>query len=198
MTKHHDKFADYVEHPRYGRGPRYTGLNPRDDLSRGIYLGCNSPPEQRIPETAIVADTTRQISRPVAVTHYYDVKRECRDCHRKFIFFAEEQQHWYESLRFPLESDCVRCVECRKSQQAIANLRARYEELLKTSDRTEKQTLELADCSLTLIEQSVFGDHALELVRSFLNSIPLESKTKTRPTFRQLQSRADLLAENAG
>ncbi len=92
MTKYRDKYADFVEHPRYGRGPRHTGLNPQDNFTQGVYLGWHSPEGQRIPETAVAADTTKQVSKPVAVSHYYDLKRKCRDCNRMFIFFADEKK----------------------------------------------------------------------------------------------------------
>ena len=51
---------------------------------------------------------SRQSPAMVPVTHYYDVTRTCRDCDRPFIFFAQEQKHWYEQLGLPLEADCAR------------------------------------------------------------------------------------------
>ena len=194
MGKHNDKYDEYVEHPRYGRGPRYTGLNPKEEITLGIYLGWNSTPEQRIPDTAIIADIELQVSCPLPITHYFDVKRKCRDCDRLFIFFAIEQKYWYETLGFPLESDCRRCIDCRKSQQKIAQLRKRYEEMRLMEERTEKQNLELADCALTLIEQSVFGDRALKKVRTILNSIPVDSQTRFQVMFCGLRDRVEHLS----
>ena len=192
-----DRYRDYVEHPLYGRGPRITGQNPQDDWKNGVYLGWHCPIGERIADTAIVADTSKQVARPVPVTHYYDVKRTCRDCKRKFLFFAEEQKFWYETLGFPLESDCVRCVDCRKTQQDYADLRKTYENLLQKPDRHEDETLELAHCALSLIESGVFGNRTIERVRSFLNSIPADSDIRSRGRFRDLTDRATRLAENA-
>ncbi|WP_405632352.1 zinc-ribbon domain containing protein [Pseudoalteromonas sp. Ld20] len=27
---------------------------------------------------------------------YIDIQKQCVDCHRPFIFFAKEQQYWFE------------------------------------------------------------------------------------------------------
>jgi hypothetical protein len=110
------EYDNYVEHPRFGRYPRITGLNPESDFTTGKpFLHWNAT--ERIPNTAVEADLSRQSRATVPVTHYYDVKRTCRDCARPFIFFADEQKHWYEELKLPLEADCVRCVPCRKTQR---------------------------------------------------------------------------------
>ncbi len=192
-----DKYAEYVDHPRYGKSPRVTGLNPQTDYGGDVFIHWHSPKDCRIPDTAIVADTSRQKAPTVAVTHYYDVKRRCRDCDRMFIFFADEQRHWYEVLGFGLDSDCVRCIDCRKSDQQTARLRERYESLLSQPDRTDKTTLELIDCALTLIEQSVFGHRSLERVRALLNSFPSDLRIRRHATYRNLSLRADTLTEES-
>jgi hypothetical protein len=162
-----DTYEDYVEHPRFGRRPQVTGLNPQTDLTTGTpFLHWNAA--DRIPNTAIEADLTRQSRATVPVTHYYDVKRQCRDCGRPFIFFAREQKHWYEELGLPLESDCVRCVPCRKRQHGIAAKRERYEELFHVPERTAAENLEMADCCLSLIEAGVFDKRQAERVRHLL------------------------------
>ena len=110
-------FDDYVEHPLYGRVPRVTGLNPKEDFGGNVFLHWHSPEDVRIPNTAVQADTSKQPTATVAVTHYFDSKRTCRDCQRPFLFFAEEQKYWYEELGFRLDADCIRCVECRKKHR---------------------------------------------------------------------------------
>ena len=98
------------------------------------------------------------------------MRRTCRDCDKPFIFFAQEQKYWYEELGFPLESDCVRCFSCRKCQQAIALKRQRYEELFHIVERTVDESLEMADCCLSLIEASVFSSNQAERVRMLLKT----------------------------
>jgi hypothetical protein len=129
------QYDNYVEHPRFGRSPHVTGLNPQTDLTTGKpFVRWNAT--DRIPNTAIEADLTLQSRATVPVRHYYDVRRQCRDCGRPFIFFAREQKHWYEELGFPLESDCVRCAFCHRRQHGIAAIRERYEDLFHVPERS--------------------------------------------------------------
>jgi Probable zinc-ribbon domain len=167
-----DKYGDFVTHPRYGQRPRITGLNPETDYATGkVFLHWHSPKEDRIPNTAIPADLPRQSPATVPVTHYFDVRRQCRDCERPFLFFAEEQKYWYEDLGFPLESDCVRCVDCRRKQHGLERKRERYAELLHASDRTSAQDLELAECCLSLVEGAGFHKRQLQRVRMILKKL---------------------------
>jgi len=164
------EYEDHVEHPRFGRYPRVTGLNPESNFTTGHpFLHWNAV--DRIPNTAVEADLSRQSPAMVAVTHYYDVKRTCRDCGKPFIFFAQEQKYWYEELGLPLEADCVRCVPCRKRQRGVAAKRERYEELFHVPDRTPDQHLEMAECCLSLIEEGVFHVRQTQRVRELLKRV---------------------------
>ena len=111
------KYADYVEHPRFGKEPRLTGLDVTDLPDGTVYCHWHSPVGVRVPGTAVAADVTRQRRATVHVTHYYDAKRVCRQCERPFLFFADEQKYWYEELAFPLEADCLECPPCRKDDR---------------------------------------------------------------------------------
>jgi len=165
-------FRRFVAHPRYGRGPGITGLDPDTDMtSASVFVHWHSPHGVRIPNTAIVADISKQVPATIAVTHYFDAMRTCADCGRPFIFFAVEQKFWYEVLGFPLESDCVRCVPCRRKQRGLEFHRHRYEEWFHLRDRTPRQDLEIAESALTLIEAGVFGKRVLERVRAILKAI---------------------------
>jgi hypothetical protein len=184
MMKRKDEYETFVEHPRYGKRPRITGLNPKTDYLK-VFIHWHSPESCRIPGTAIKADLTKQAQATVPVTHYFDVKRSCRECDRPFIFFAEEQKHWYEELGFGLDSDCVRCSLCRRRQQGLARKRERYEELFHLVERNVEQNLEMADCCLTLIEKGVFHPRQAERVRMLINRIPEDHRSS--------RSYADLL-----
>jgi Probable zinc-ribbon domain len=190
MNRRIHAYADFVEHPRYGRGPRWTGMNPRDDLSQGVYLGWHSRSDERIPDTAIEANTDRQPNATVPVTHYFDLKRKCRDCGRSFIFFAEEQRYWYETLQFYLGADCVRCIDCRLAERDTKRLRERYETLLADDQRSDADNLDLAEVAMALIDCGVFGARCLEHVRCRLNSIPAESRVRRHATFRDVETRS--------
>jgi len=184
-----DDYADFVAHPRYGRRPRLTGLDPIPDPLGRVYLHWHSPAGIRIPYTAIAADLSRQPRATIPVTHYFDAKRQCRDCQRSFLFFAEEQKYWYEELGFALESDCVRCIECRQAQRGLEQKRERYAELLHVRDRTLEQDLELADCCLALVEARVFRERPLERVRAILNRLPRELDAATQDRIATLRER---------
>lgn len=184
-----DDYRQFVTHPRYGRRPRITGLNPETDHGGNVFLHWHSPRECRIPNTAIPADLSRQAPATVPVTHYYDVRRQCRECGRPFIFFAAEQQYWYEELGFALEADCVMCVDCRKKQQGIERKRQRYEELFHVTDRTIEQDLEMVDRGLSLIESAVFHKRALERLRMILKRLASSPDEKARAGSEALRAR---------
>lgn len=167
MSHNHDH--DFVKHPRFGGKPQVTGLNPQDS-DEGVYISWNAPSECRVSNTAIAANLNLQAPATVPVTHYFDLVRQCVDCNRRFIFFAAEQQHWYEELKFGLNSDCIRCVPCRKQHQGLGRTRQRYEELLNQSDRSAALSVELAECCVELIECDVFTLKQAPRVRQLLNS----------------------------
>ena len=164
-------YREFVTHPRYGQGPRTTGLNPEADYAGDVFLHWHSPRGSRIPNTAIPADVSRQSRATVPVTHYFDVVRQCRDCGKRFIFFAAEQKYWYEELGFGLESDCVRCVVCRKKEQGIGLKRERYEELFHIADRNAEQSLEMADCCLALVAAQVFHKQKVQTLWERLRAL---------------------------
>lgn len=200
-----DEYAEFVDHPRYGRRPHITGLNPSPD-DEGVHLHWMTVEDRtmvtrtaveyeaitgqkwpygdsisrrnltrKIPNTAIAADLARQTPATLPITHYFDIERCCEECGRPFLFFAREQKHWYEELGFGLDSDCIRCVECRKWQQGIAQQREVYESLFHVPNKTAEQSLQMADACLTLIESAVFAKRQTERVRMLLKSIPDEA-----------------------
>ena len=196
-------YSDHVAHPRYGQAPQSTGFDPNPN-SPDVHLHWNTPyprtkgqlrlierllgtpwsfpndGTQMICGTAIVADLYRQTPGTMPVTHYYDLDKVCRDCARRFIFFAEEQKHWYEELGFPLEADAVRCPLCRKQVQVTRRKRARYERLFHLPFPTVAESMEMADCSLTLIEEGIFHYRQTQHVRMLLNRVRDERNLDAR------------------
>lgn len=168
------EYARFVEHPRYGKGPRLTGLDVADSLDGSVYCHWHSPPGVRVPSTAVAADVSRQAKATLHVTHYFDAKRVCRKCERPFLFFAEEQKYWYEDLRFPLEADCLDCHPCRKDEQRLRAIRKKYDALLEEATRTPMDTLELVECGLLLVESAVFSAKLVPKLRGFLKPLMVD------------------------
>lgn len=110
------------------------------------------------------------------VTHYFDARRVCRKCERPFLFFAEEQKHWYEDLRFPLESDCLDCPPCRKDEQRLRAIRQKYDALLEEAARTPTATLELVECGLALVESAVFSAKLVPKLRGLLKPLMVDAQ----------------------
>lgn len=197
-----DRFADFVEHPRYGRRPRITGLNPQP-RDKGVHLHWNATTYQvvvsgyeavigkwpygnlsiqvdrtkRIPDTAVASDLGRQSRATVPVTHYFDLERVCQKCGKPFIFFAAEQKHWYEALRFPLEAQAIHCPICRKRNQALGKARATYERLRKIENRSGVDAVRLLEALLTLIENNVFSTRQVQHARAIVKTLPAEART---------------------
>lgn len=192
------QYENFVEHPRFGKAPNVTGLNPDPKMDRSVYFHWHSPRDSRIPNTAIEANRSRQNSGLGYVTHYIDALRKCVDCDRSFIFYAKEQQYWYETLQFNLSANCIRCCDCRKSVRDDKWIKSKHDQLIANDDRTEKQNLELAELALNLYERCGFGKTTLELVRHCLNSIPEQSKIQKHKTYRELSARSKRLLEIDG
>lgn len=163
-------YSNYVKHPRYGRGPRFTDTKPRD-VPPGFRL-TTYVSKNKIGGTAIEANLERQSFSPIPVLYYFDLKRDCVECAQPFIFFAEEQKYWYETLGFVLDADCIRCTDCRIRCHGLERQRRRYEELFHTVHRTIDENLEMAECLLTLIEEGAFHRRQTERVRMLLKTLP--------------------------
>ena len=185
------EFSGFVEHPRYGKGPRFTGLDVTDSPDGEVYCHWHSPVGVRVPGTAVVANVARQRPATLHVTHYFDAKRVCRTCGRPFLFFADEQKYWYEDLEFPLEADCLECVRCRKDEQRLRLIRQTYDALLRETARTEADTLELVECGVLLLESSVFSVKVLPKLRGLLNALSVDVEGPSYGKAQMLKSRID-------
>lgn len=147
---------EYVNHPRYGDKPIYSGskLHARDIVKAHWQYDQASI----FAETAIVANTAIQNYSMYAIEVYVDIEKICRDCHRWFIFFAKEQQYWFEVLNFYVDADCVKCCECRKKDRSVRNLQSDYADLMNVNQRTTKQTKQLKQIALALFELGYIND----------------------------------------
>lgn len=49
---------------------------------------------------------------------FIDAELRCEDCGQQFIFTATEQQYWYETLKFWVQSRPKQCLQCRRARRA--------------------------------------------------------------------------------
>ncbi|MEM7060049.1 MAG: zinc-ribbon domain containing protein [Pseudomonadota bacterium] len=102
-----------------------------------------SPYIMYFPETAIRANISRQNTGWGWRPYYVDIARPCRICRRWFIFFALEQKHWYETLGFFIDADCLECQDCRYDRQGQEARVRRYEALLAIAQKSREDWTEL-------------------------------------------------------
>jgi Probable zinc-ribbon domain len=78
------------------------------------------------PRGGVPGDVARQVFCPahhVPKYFYIDEPRTCIQCAQRFVFRAEEQKYWYETLKFNFASVPVRCLGCRRSRRSERALR---------------------------------------------------------------------------
>jgi len=148
--------AGVVPHPRYGNTIVSSGCNVASEEIRASFYRYRG--ETIFPESVIQADTTRQNFTVFPRGYYVDMLKLCRTCRRPFIFFAREQRHWYEILRFYIDADCVHCPECRRSNQELRRRFRRYSESIGHTDLNDNCLMQLAEDALFLWKAGVVRD----------------------------------------
>jgi hypothetical protein len=150
------ELQDIVPHPRYGSAVIPSGTKATAAEVRGSFHGYRK--EKIYPESAIPADLTRQNFTTFPRGYYVDTLKVCRDCGRSFLFFAREQQHWYEELGFYIDADCVRCPACRRMDQELAQSRRRYAELVGREDLDDEELATLVEDAAHLWNDGILRD----------------------------------------
>jgi len=147
---------NYVSHPRYGDKPMCSGEDLSNDKIMGSYWAYKK--DSVFPESAINADISKQNYSIFPRNVYVDIEKQCKQCNRWFIFYAMEQKYWYEELRFYIDSDCVKCTDCRKKEQSIKHMMLDYELLATIENRTELDTKKLKNIALELFQLGYIRD----------------------------------------
>lgn len=144
---------DMVSHPRYGTAPISSGVVlPEAEIRRGHW---DYDDEVIYPESVLIADASKQNYSMYPRKYYVDMLKTCRGCKRPFIFFAREQKHWFETLRFYVDADCVHCPECRRNNQTLRRRLRRYSDLQSHGSPSLKDLMDLVDDGLYLFERGV-------------------------------------------
>lgn len=144
---------ELVHHPRYGAVPSTSGLSvPKDELLHGHW---SYQRDTIYSQSVLVADVSKQNYATFPRRYYVDVLRNCRTCNRRFIFFAREQKHWFETLRFYTDADCVHCTDCRRENQTVRRRLRRYSDLMAKATKTQKDFTALVDDATYLVRRGV-------------------------------------------
>lgn len=80
------------------------------------------------------------------ITHpyftYYDQQRKCSTCGIEFNFSKEEQQYWYEELKFITWSEAKDCKDCRKAKREPKERNIKISNLIKNLEPSNLNQIE--------------------------------------------------------
>ncbi|CAM3661475.1 MULTISPECIES: zinc-ribbon domain containing protein [Pseudoalteromonas] len=145
----------YVSHPLYGSEPIPSGNSYTKQEIDNAHWRYKSV--RCFPETAIPAATEKQSYSVYPRQLYIDIEENCVDCHRAFIFFAKEQQYWFEQLKFWIDAHAIKCFDCRKKSRAIKKLQISYANLIIKEHRTSEETQLLKSTTQQLFDLGVIN-----------------------------------------
>jgi hypothetical protein len=127
-------------------------------------------PGQRLPKGFLWGDASRQrygMGGPELILG--PLENDCRDCRRHFVFAAEEQKHWYETLRFMTDSTAVRCPGCRRTRRRIENARRAWAAALRAAETESSADHHLAAARAALALRKAGGGVRLDKALSHCN-----------------------------
>ncbi|WP_165734794.1 zinc-ribbon domain containing protein [Pseudoalteromonas sp. C8] len=138
----------YLNHPRYGNTPITTNTPVTIEAIENAHWRYSRL--KYFPNTVILADIKKQNYAIDPRTLYVDIEEKCESCSKAFIFFAQEQQYWFETLRFWVDSHCTHCFECRRHARYILTLRKRYDMLTSLANKTSGEKTQRKELGNTL------------------------------------------------
>ena len=80
--------------------------------------------------TAIAANVALQNCTVMPRRWYVDARFRCADCGNEFLWSAKEQQVWFETCKFFVDSLKTRCDECCLRRSEVLHLRQEYDALI--------------------------------------------------------------------
>jgi hypothetical protein len=139
-----------VPHPRFVPRPNLARARiPEAEIRAGFWRLRGA---EIFPESAIAADVTRQNYALFPRRYYVDMLKQCWQCARPFIFFAREQQFWFETLGFNVDADAVDCTECRHRAHVQRATLARHAAAMHEPALSDKALLALVDDAADLAD----------------------------------------------
>ena len=112
--------------PLFGNIPLIHHSNVGEDGKLYEWRQCDPNYQPVMPYGAVRGDVRKQAYCPahhLPKYFYVNENRDCIQCGRRFIFNAEEQKYWYETLKFNFSSIPIRCVDCRRQRRSEHALR---------------------------------------------------------------------------
>ena len=152
---------DLVPHPRAREMARRAHGRPAEMSVEEIRAEAwPSGGSTIVPGTAVRANTALQ-NYPMFPRHVHaDLLKQCRTCARPFVFYANEQRFWYETLHIPVDADCVNCPPCRKRMHRLKGCQLRYTAALHAPRLDTKAMKTFVDDTLHLFEQGRLREFA--------------------------------------
>ena len=157
---------DLVPHPRYGTKirPGFRGVS--EETLRRSYRDYKDA--AIFPKSTIKANISEQNLGPMDSRPYYvDMLKKCRSCRRHFIFFAAEQQYWYETLKFYIDSECINCPECRQSIRRRKNDWECYSQLASRDELSDEELIHFIELSMEFWNDGMIGNpHTIRTLKN--------------------------------
>ena len=80
---------------------------------------------------------------------------QCKKCMNEFDFTAKEQLHWYEILKFWVDSVPVECRKCRGSTRKIVNLNKRLSKVIAVIKKDIDDYNEMVDIAAGMLDNGL-------------------------------------------
>jgi hypothetical protein len=119
----------FREHPLFGKiplVPRPTKIYTVEGSYEVMILDYDLDYTPKMPRGAVRASVHRQnldLTYSAPKYFYVNESKTCVQCGRDFVFGAQEQKYWYETLKFYITASAVRCRDCRRRRRTEKGLR---------------------------------------------------------------------------
>ncbi|MEM7060052.1 MAG: zinc-ribbon domain containing protein [Pseudomonadota bacterium] len=159
----------YVRHPRYGCTPLLSNDPDAQTAARKHFRGNFTgtvPGEVWAGRTYFYPDSAIRVRIPESDSTFWstmlcmDRGERCRTCGRWYLFWALEQKHWHEVLKFGAWAGCLDCCDCRRERHQKERLVQEYEDLLARDGKTNADWARFSLIGDRLFEIGYIKHHA--------------------------------------
>lgn len=144
-----------VLHPRFGDKVIATRCKASPEEVRASYRWIKAL--EVYPESALRADLSRQNYAWTNPRKFYaDILLRCTSCRRRHLFFAREQQFWYEELQINVATLPKYCCECAAERRDVEAAFERYQNIRSSASLSDEQLLQRAADLVLLFQAGSF------------------------------------------